>query len=109
MQTPKPKPDQPPMTLEELARRMLATPHKDRAELTKKKAKPRRYAGTQPAHLFYSDDLGKRWSELPGLRQVPGVEHWTFPVPPRQAHAKSIAFHPNNPNIIHVAVEVGGF
>jgi photosystem II stability/assembly factor-like uncharacterized protein len=71
--------------------------------------RPRLYAGTQPAHLFYSDDLGKSWTELPGLRQVPGVENWTFPVPPRQAHAKSIAFHPKDPDIIHVAVEVGGF
>ena len=71
--------------------------------------KPRLYAGTQPAHLFYSDDLGKSWTELPGLRQVPGVEKWTFPGPPHLAHAKSITFHPKDPNIIHVAVEVGGF
>ena len=59
--------------------------------------------------VFYSDDLGKSWTELPGLRQVPGVEKWTFPGPPHQAHAKSITFHPNDPNIIYVAVEVGGF
>src|SRR2546430_5105903 len=71
--------------------------------------RPRVYAGTQPAHLFYSDDLGKSWTELPGLRQVPGVEKWTFPGPPHQAHVKSITFHPKDPNIIHVAVEVGGF
>ncbi len=71
--------------------------------------RPRVYAGTQPAHLFYSDDLGKSWTELPGLRQVPGVEKWTFPGPPHQAHAKSITFHPNDPSIIYVAVEVGGF
>jgi BNR/Asp-box repeat len=71
--------------------------------------KPRVYAGTQPAHLYYSDDLGKSWTELPGLRHVPGVEKWTFPGPPHQAHAKSITFHPSNPDIIHVAVEVGGF
>ena len=71
--------------------------------------RPRVYAGTQPAHLYFSDDLGKSWTELPGLRQVPGVEKWTFPGPPHQAHAKSITFHPTNPNIIHVAVEVGGF
>ena len=71
--------------------------------------KPRVYAGTQPAHLFYSDDLGKSWTELPALRQVPGVEKWTFPGPPHQAHVKSITFHPKDPNIIHVAVEVGGF
>lgn len=71
--------------------------------------RPRVYAGTQPAHLYYSDDLGKSWTELPGLRQVPGVEKWTFPGPPHQAHTKSISFHPDDPNIIHVAVEVGGF
>jgi len=71
--------------------------------------RPRVYAGTQPAHLFYSDDLGKSWTELPGLRQVPGVEKWTFPAPPHQAHVKSIAFDPRDPSVIHVAVEVGGF
>jgi photosystem II stability/assembly factor-like uncharacterized protein len=70
---------------------------------------PRIYAGTQPAYLYYSDDLGKSWTELPGLRQVPGVEKWTFPGPPHQAHAKCITFHPKDPNIIYVAVEVGGF
>jgi len=30
--------------------------------------RPRLYAGTEPAHLFYSDDLGQSWTELPGLR-----------------------------------------
>lgn len=38
----KPKPDHQPMPLEELARRMLAMPHKDRSNLTKNKSKPRR-------------------------------------------------------------------
>ena len=71
--------------------------------------KPRVYAGTQPAHLYYSDDLGKSWTELPGVRQVPGVEKWTFPGPPHLAHVKSITFHPKDPSIIHLAVEVGGF
>jgi hypothetical protein len=36
------------------------------------------YAGTQPAALFKSRDLGQSWSELPALRQVPGIEYWTF-------------------------------
>jgi photosystem II stability/assembly factor-like uncharacterized protein len=71
--------------------------------------RPRLYAGTQPAHLFYSDDLGKNWTEFPGLRQVPGVERWTFPGPPHQAHVKSIAFDPRNSDNIYLAVEVGGF
>ncbi|HXG51548.1 MAG TPA: hypothetical protein VNN77_09115 [candidate division Zixibacteria bacterium] len=73
------------------------------------RGRARLYAGTQPAHLFYSDDLGERWTELPALREVPGVEKWTFPAPPHQAHVKDIAFHPDNPDVIYVAVEVGGF
>ena len=71
--------------------------------------KPRLYAGTQPAHLFYSDDLGQSWSELAALRQVPGVEEWTFPGPPHQAHVKSLAFDQKRPGTIYAAVEVGGF
>jgi photosystem II stability/assembly factor-like uncharacterized protein len=69
----------------------------------------RLYAGTQPAHLFQSDDLGKSWSELTALREVPGVDKWTFPGPPHQAHVKSLAFDPKRPETIYAAVEVGGF
>ena len=32
--------------------------------------KTRIFAGTQPAHLFYSDDLGRHWTELTALRSV---------------------------------------
>ena len=71
--------------------------------------RPRLYAGTQPAHLFFSDDLGQSWTELPGLRQVPGVEKWTFPAPPHHAHVKSLAFDPRRSDTIYAAVEVGGF
>src|SRR5687768_4130743 len=52
--------------------------------------KPRIYAGTQPAHLYYSDDLGKSWTELPGVRQVPGVEKWTFPGPRSEEHTSEL-------------------
>lgn len=71
--------------------------------------RPRVYAGTQPAHLFFSDDLGQHWTELPGLREVPGVETWTFPGPPHQAHVKSLACDPSRPDTLYAAVEVGGF
>jgi len=39
------------------------------------------FAGTRPAHLFYSDDLGRHWTELPALRSV-DTSDWTFPGPP---------------------------
>src|SRR5262245_9277779 len=38
--------------------------------------KVRLFAGTEPAHLFISDDLGMTWSELPKLRSVPSVPKW---------------------------------
>lgn len=66
------------------------------------------YAGTEPAHLFSSDDLGQHWSELPALRSVPSVPRWKFPVPPHIAHAKHLNFDPHDPAVLYVCVEVGG-
>ena len=68
----------------------------------------RLYAGTEPAHLFRSDDLGEHWTELPALRSVPSVPDWSFPVPPHIAHAKHINFDPHDPDTVYVSVEVGG-
>ena len=65
------------------------------------------YAGTQPAALFKSRDLGQSWSELPALRQVPGTEYWTFPEPPHIAHTKMMAFDPRTPQRIYAAIEQG--
>ena len=65
------------------------------------------YAGTEPAHLFYSDDVGRTWSEFAALRSV-DMSAWTFPGPPHRAHTKHISFHPNDPNTLFVAIEQGG-
>jgi photosystem II stability/assembly factor-like uncharacterized protein len=65
------------------------------------------YAGTQPAALFKSRDLGQSWSELPALRQVPGTEYWTFPEPPHIAHTKMMVFDPRTPQRIYAAIEQG--
>lgn len=65
------------------------------------------FAGTEPAHLFYSDDLGRQWTELPALRSV-DTSQWFFPGPPHIAHTKHINFHPNDPNELFVGIEVGG-
>jgi photosystem II stability/assembly factor-like uncharacterized protein len=66
------------------------------------------YLGTEPAHIFYSDDLGLNWKELPALRSVPSVPQWKFPAPPHLAHTKIITFDPYNPNTVYACVEVGG-
>lgn len=66
------------------------------------------YAGTEPARLYVSTDLGESWTELPALRDVPGVENWTFPGPPHVAHVKHITFDPRSPDTIYASIEVGG-
>jgi photosystem II stability/assembly factor-like uncharacterized protein len=68
----------------------------------------RLFAGTEPAHLFVSDDLGVNWSEMPSLRSVPSVPKWNFPAPPHIGHVKHINFDPENPTTIYASVEVGG-
>jgi len=66
------------------------------------------YAGTEPARLFESGDLGESWREIASLRAVPNASAWTFPAPPHMAHVKNIAFHPAAPETLYVCVEQGG-
>ena len=66
------------------------------------------YAGTEPAHLFESADMGVTWTELRSFRDAPGLPNWTFPAPPHVAHVKFIAVSPHDPKVIFAAVEVGG-
>src|SRR5678815_3746246 len=63
--------------------------------------KVRVYAGTQPAHLFVSEDLGAHWRELPSMREVPTTSQWSFPAPPHVAHTKFITFDPRDPHTIY--------
>jgi photosystem II stability/assembly factor-like uncharacterized protein len=66
------------------------------------------YAGTEPAHLFVSEDLGASWRELPSLRDLPTVSEWNFPAPPHIAHVKNVTFDPRDPDTIYASVEQGG-
>ncbi len=68
----------------------------------------RLYAGTEPAHLFFSDDLGLGWTELPALRSVPSVSKWNFPAPPHVGHVKHINFLPGDPATVFAGIEQGG-
>jgi len=77
----------------------VATSHVD--------GKLRLYAGTEPAHLYASDDRGASWNELEALRSVPNIKDWTFPPPPHLAHVKHISFDPHDPDTIYACVEQG--
>jgi photosystem II stability/assembly factor-like uncharacterized protein len=65
------------------------------------------YAGTQPAHLFVSDDYAESWRELPTLRQASDTSRWTFPGPPYEAHVKDITFDPRDSRTVYVGIEQG--
>jgi photosystem II stability/assembly factor-like uncharacterized protein len=65
------------------------------------------FAGTEPARLFYSDDLGDHWTELDTVRSVPSVDQWSFPAPPHTAHAKHITFDPRDATTMYLSIEVG--
>src|SRR5215207_2538017 len=64
-------------------------------------------AGTEPVSLFKSLDLGRTWTELPAIHNVPNMDKWTFPGPPHVAHTKTIAIDPRDPNLMYVGVEQG--
>jgi photosystem II stability/assembly factor-like uncharacterized protein len=66
------------------------------------------YCGTEPAHLYESRDLGRSWRELSGVRDVGGLDKWTFPAPPHVAHLKHITFDPRSSEVIYASVEQGG-
>jgi photosystem II stability/assembly factor-like uncharacterized protein len=65
------------------------------------------WAGTEPAALYRSDDLGATWTELPSIRDVPDTDKWTFPPPPHIAHVKNIAFHPTDEATLYLCIEQG--
>jgi photosystem II stability/assembly factor-like uncharacterized protein len=67
----------------------------------------RAYAGTEPANLFRSDDLGRHWELLPALRSVSSVGDWNFPAPPHVAHTKFIRVSPADPKVIYACIEQG--
>jgi photosystem II stability/assembly factor-like uncharacterized protein len=67
----------------------------------------RMFVGTEPAHLFHSDDLGEHWTDAPNLRTMPSLPSWTFPPPPHVAHLKHINFDPTDPSVVYASIEQG--
>jgi photosystem II stability/assembly factor-like uncharacterized protein len=67
----------------------------------------RLYAGTEPAHLYLSTDLGRSWTEVTSMREVPNVDEWFFGSSKDRGHVKYITFDPADPDTIYVSIEVG--
>jgi BNR/Asp-box repeat protein len=66
------------------------------------------YAGTQPAHLFVSEDAGSSWREVDAFLRASGSERWCIPNSTAGARALAIAFDPFSANRLWAGVEVGG-
>jgi photosystem II stability/assembly factor-like uncharacterized protein len=62
------------------------------------------FAGALPAHLYFSEDKGNSWRELPAFRNAKSVPHWTFPPPPRIGHIKDIVIDRDR---LWAGVEIG--
>src|SRR5438093_1181017 len=68
------------------------------------------YVGTEPVHLFRSEDRGDSWGELTGLQDFPEEVrfNWWGPQPPHQGHVANIFIHPDDTNTIYLCLEHGG-
>jgi photosystem II stability/assembly factor-like uncharacterized protein len=66
------------------------------------------YAGTEPSMLYRSEDDGNTWQPSPTLTELPSAPTWSFPPRPHTHHVRWIAFHPADPAIIYVGIELGG-
>lgn len=64
------------------------------------------YAGTAPAGLFRSEDLGKSWEPVPGINQHPSRKDWSPGAGGMSMH--SIQVDPHDPNRMYVAVSAAG-
>jgi photosystem II stability/assembly factor-like uncharacterized protein len=68
------------------------------------------YVGTEPPHLYRSEDRGETWHEVIGLQKLPQEvrDNWWAPYPPATGHVLTIFVHPDNANVIYLALEHGG-
>lgn len=67
------------------------------------------FAGTQPAHLFASNDQGLTWSEVEAFSRAPEASEWCVPVkPPLPGRARALVVDQTDKRRLWVGVEVGG-
>lgn len=68
------------------------------------------YIGTEPVHLYRSENSGDNWGELKGLLALPEEikRNWKSPQPDHHGHVRHIFIDPANPQCLYLSIEHGG-
>ena len=68
------------------------------------------YAGTEPVHLYRSEDGGDTWQEIVSVLDFPAEikRNWISPQPDHAGHVRHIYINPKNPRTLYISLEHGG-
>jgi photosystem II stability/assembly factor-like uncharacterized protein len=75
--------------------------------LTLDSKRQRLYAGAEPIDVYVSEDAGRTWHMMDSVRDHPCVASITYPVPAVEPHVRDIAVHPQDPDTLYLALQVG--
>lgn len=65
------------------------------------------YAGTEPSHLYYSEDNGESWTEFKGIQDMPSKRNWHFPPRPETHYVRWITPSYSNKDCLALSIEAG--
>ena len=65
------------------------------------------YAGTEPSHLYYSEDSGESWIEFKGIQEMPSKKNWRFPPRPETHYVRWITPSYSNGEHLAISIEAG--
>ncbi|HSR54619.1 MAG TPA: hypothetical protein VLN73_00155 [Alphaproteobacteria bacterium] len=65
------------------------------------------YAGCEPIDLFVSEDDGANWTRFPNIWDIPFVSTIPYPVATVEPHLRDLAIHPDDPDTLYAALQVG--
>ncbi|MEE8518153.1 MAG: hypothetical protein V3S98_03395 [Dehalococcoidia bacterium] len=68
------------------------------------------YVGTEPVHLYRSDDGGESFNEVDGLQRMSQEvkKNWWFPQEPHEGHVLKIWVDPSDSAALYLCLEHGG-
>lgn len=66
------------------------------------------WAGTEPSHVYRSEDGGESWTDCPNLQTLSSKPEWSFPPRPHTHHVRFIQPDIHDSSRIFVGIELGG-